>query len=1498
MTYLKRVEMVGFKSFTDRTVVPFGTGISAVVGPNGCGKSNIIDAIRWVMGEQSPKLLRARNMEDLLFNGSRGKPASALAEVILTLARDTDRGMAEISITRRLYRTGDSEYLINRSPSRLKDVMRFFIEMGMGTRSYAIIEQERVGRLVDARPEERRLLLDEAAGITRYKEQKRESERKIESALRNLETVSLMMAENTKRLAQVTRQAAKATRHAAVRDELRRLELALAARGYLEHGERRAGLAAGRDEARELAASLIARASELELEAEALKLEDTRADLMVEDALSAFHALDAGHSKATQELEHLRKSRGDATERREAAAKELAGQEGERETFELDRARLESDASAFASESESLAAAATDAKGRLGEARRAHEQADIKARAAARAADGVRDSLARAGEGVAGAESLAEHLTGRRRSLELEQNEMGHTLAAAAEKSQSRARFKRGLEDDLATVEEEAGFLREDATAARKASEDARADAARSDSRAAGLKARLETLESLETSFSWHPHEVGELMARPELRDLGVIGPVAESVQIPRGAEEAAEAYLGARLSWVLVEDLRGALAALKAARENRLGVYGFVIRRELGDRPLAEALLGGKIELAELPGLPVCGPGTGDPDGPTSGGGASGPAAGASVQGGADRRGQGKKGKKGKGNKGQRNNGPAIPATAAPTAGSGAAAQAGAAGIATRAAGAVTDGTPDGEAADLTDPQGAADPQDAANPQGATDPQGAEDGTPGTDAAEAATGADGGADADVDPRDALERLAESLPEGTVALTRDGSFISRAVVAGGAKPVSAKGGKESKGVLARLREKEQAEADYMAAKGELELTNARAAERREALEAAEDALAQKLSARNALVSDVSKADARLVEAVSEEKGLKIRSDSLSAERARVEQEIEAAAAKREKFLKDRDELEARLADAVAEAEALGLAARSAAESLGELQEREAAAALDAASAAEKLEGARRELKRVMDFLGSMDSRRKSLEAEAERLAAQEESLGEKILKLESETEGMPERIEEAREKLKNLRGEKDAIRAQLSGKEDELRAARKSREEGQDGLNALEKDLMEAEYRLARIRDNMLKDWHAEFRIPGEDDGDEADEADASGGNGTEEATADPESDESDAGGEGGVVASVSGREGGNVVSASEGEGGNASPATEGEGGNASPVTEGGVATAEGESGATDGGKVPGESAGASAPRDPGSGKPVEDRIAEGASEGIEYPASPGDAPGEGAGPGSGPVAGSAPASDAPQDPEAAAPPTPPIPAKPEIKPPEILDPRDYAEQPIPPDAEERARKLRERLGQIGEVNLDAIEEERELKKKVGFYETQYLDLQKAIGDLKDGIERINAICRARFTETFQNVSQKFQEIFPVLFEGGEGWLRLVEDQDPLEAGVEIRVHPPGKKITVMSLLSGGEKALTALALIFALYLIRPSPFCLLDEADAPLDEANIDRFNRLLRRLAESSQIIMVTHNKRTMQISDTLYGVTMETPGVSRLVSVNMSQAEALTR
>ena len=176
---IKRLDIMGFKSFPERVQIPLSEGISAVVGPNGCGKSNIVDAIRWVMGEQSPRQLRGRQMDDILFNGAKNHQPSGLAEVTMVLSNESAPGVgsglgpSEISITRRLFRSGDSEYLINRVPCRLKDITQFFMDTGMGTKAYAIIEQGRIGAMVDARPEERRALIDEAAGITRYKLRKR-----------------------------------------------------------------------------------------------------------------------------------------------------------------------------------------------------------------------------------------------------------------------------------------------------------------------------------------------------------------------------------------------------------------------------------------------------------------------------------------------------------------------------------------------------------------------------------------------------------------------------------------------------------------------------------------------------------------------------------------------------------------------------------------------------------------------------------------------------------------------------------------------------------------------------------------------------------------------------------------------------------------------------------------------------------------------------------------------------------------------------------------------------------------------------------------------------------------------------------------------------------------------------------------------------------------------------------------------------------------------------
>jgi chromosome segregation protein len=218
-------------------------------------------------------------------------------------------------------------------------------------------------------------------------------------------------------------------------------------------------------------------------------------------------------------------------------------------------------------------------------------------------------------------------------------------------------------------------------------------------------------------------------------------------------------------------------------------------------------------------------------------------------------------------------------------------------------------------------------------------------------------------------------------------------------------------------------------------------------------------------------------------------------------------------------------------------------------------------------------------------------------------------------------------------------------------------------------------------------------------------------------------------------------------------------------------------------------------------------------------------------------------------------------------------------------------------EAEAEMIRLREKIDALGEVSLTAIDEAREVNERYTFLTTQKQDLEESLTKLRSAIARIDRASKERFKETFVLVNERFTQVFPRLFRGGMAELQLVEDpaNPGAEPGVEIVAQPPGKKLTSVGLLSGGEKALTAVSLIFAIFLIKPTPFCLLDEVDAPLDEANVGRYNEMVREMSRQSQFIVITHNKRTMEVADSLYGVTMEEPGISKIVSVKLSRQGA---
>jgi chromosome segregation protein len=216
-------------------------------------------------------------------------------------------------------------------------------------------------------------------------------------------------------------------------------------------------------------------------------------------------------------------------------------------------------------------------------------------------------------------------------------------------------------------------------------------------------------------------------------------------------------------------------------------------------------------------------------------------------------------------------------------------------------------------------------------------------------------------------------------------------------------------------------------------------------------------------------------------------------------------------------------------------------------------------------------------------------------------------------------------------------------------------------------------------------------------------------------------------------------------------------------------------------------------------------------------------------------------------------------------------------------------------EEEARLKEVRAQIERMGEINVTAIEEHAEVLQRCEFLRKERKDLEDSIRNLNGAIARINRTSRERFQQTFDVINEKFQQVFPRMFGGGRAGLVLTEEAEGLEQGVEIVAQPPGKKLQNINLLSGGEKALTAVSLVFSIFLIRPTPFCLLDEVDAPLDEANVGRYNDLVREMSKQSQFILITHNKRTMEIADTLYGVTMEEAGVSKLVAVQLREALA---
>src|SRR6266478_4131282 len=575
---IRRLEISGFKSFADRVVFSFDDGITGVVGPNGCGKSNVVDAVRWAMGEQSAKHLRGRAMEDVIFSGSESRPATGMAEVSLTFQNDGRlvppqyAGFGEITVTRRLFRNGDSEYEINKTACRLMDITELFLGTGVGTRAYSIIEQGRIGLIVSAKPEDRRAFIEEAAGVTKYKARRKQAERKLEATEQNLLRLSDVVGEVGKRLQSLERAAKKAEKFRELRGELRELELLAACRQYVGLRETESAQAQELDEAGEAEKVALAHAARLEASLSAERLQLLEDEKKVQQLAEHSHRIDKQLRLSEQEMEFAKRER-------ETIAGRQAQHEEEVSLLGVRLAHLGREEEELRLEQQKLADASAEDEAKQRQAEESLQSALKEIHDAQHAVEGERH------QAVSVLTKLANHRTNLV-NLERRRTELSARLQkTVSEKEQLEARAQ------------EIARQRDELAPGRAEQRETEALLIKLREELADRRSRLTSLLELQKNFEGYGRGVKAIMLREEeeRRRDGVYGLVADVLRVEPRYERAIEAVLGERLQLVLVESHAAGLKAVDYLRKAAQGRASFVPLTEMEQLPLVP-------EAADLP--------------------------------------------------------------------------------------------------------------------------------------------------------------------------------------------------------------------------------------------------------------------------------------------------------------------------------------------------------------------------------------------------------------------------------------------------------------------------------------------------------------------------------------------------------------------------------------------------------------------------------------------------------------------------------------------------------------------------------------------------------------------------------------------------------------------------------------------------------------------------------------------------------------------------------
>lgn len=1326
---LKRIEIQGFKSFCDRTEMRFsGSGLAAVVGPNGCGKSNLSDAITWVLGEQSAKSLRGARMEDVIFAGTRDRKPVGMAQVTMTLvdphgktvipgmrpegAKNWKSGQAagsrtpevatsaesaivtesvapvelapeqmriehleadqsqgdgldnghtngngyanghtqsgvpevlqprreqEIIVTRRLFRSGDSEYLINGRQARLRDIQDIFMGTGLGPESYAIIEQGRIGQILSSKPLDRRNMIEEAAGISRFKTKKRLAEAKLEGARQNLTRVFDILEEVGRQVNSLKRQAGKARRYQELKAELdAQLRLALTGRYYLlaqvaeqvanqlhkavqecqeleaavEAGEK--SLATAREQAYQTEADLTEsrkRLAEVRVEFERTK---GQIDSQAKQVGSMEQRLQQGETEITQTSERL-KSLEQERENLRASFAELqkAGVES-RERLQNKTAERDELQNQLRERERGLESSRQQVVRMLGEVSALRNQlGQIDAYLASMDRD-----TARVGKDEEGASAELERLEGLR-------TEVGQKLAERQMTVESLATRRKQVDADLQGKRQASQQTRRDLDALRNETQRVRA---RRDSLDEILQHRAYANSSVKRLFT--------AIEKNQAKGLKPVGVLADFIELkdPR-FERATEEFLHEELEYVVVRDWNEAQQGVDLLRGELDGRASFLVEPDFTENP-------SEVHSAPVPEPPI-GPETG-------------------------------------------------------------------------IVGRLCDG--------IRFTNGLTNAPAELLPRLARCYQ-------------------------AESRASAERLAFQYPD-LYFLLDDGVCYHGHAMTGGKRATS--------GPLALKRELRELSATFE----KKQVETAAAQERVESLEKEIQLLGEELETVRTELQKQEK-DTLLLD----QEMRKIAEES-----KRAGQKLSASRMELERLTRDasrsREERERKLALVSEKEQARGAIEGALEEGRSELEQFRSRVALlseehsvlrvELAGLEERRRGLENAVARLEQQTREVSNRRENLTREMERVGVARTRLLENNLDLDQRLVGLRDQHEQLDKAVATLSERGVVERSTLAASEEELKRLRQSTSTAVGSRGQIELELVRRQSEMKFLDETSRKD----LSIP---------------------------------------VAEL-----------------------------AAEMAHAVVETAKAEAAA-----------------------------AEGAAQ-TESEAEP-----------KAEVSGGVEAE--------------PVETAPAAK----MDELAVA------DAEERVVEIRKRIEALGAVNPEAWQEYQESQQRYDFLNAQRQDLLDSIRDTERAINEIDTESRKRFSQAFEVINENFRNMFKKLFGGGLGEMRLTGEGDALDQGIEIVAQPPGKRLQNVLLLSGGEKAMTAMGLLMGIFQYQPSPFCILDEVDAPLDEANTGRFTQLIKDMAAQTQFIVITHAKKTMEAAEGLYGVTMQEQGVSKLVSVRLSSA-----